>query len=143
MAGQSTLGTLVISRSTGKRSVIIAEPVFNGNRIIGGIGVSYSVELLSSEIDKQMQLPAQVVFYALDLNGQAALHRDPSLMFAYPSDLGDDSLRAAVAEMLSKPRGTVTYVFRDMRKTVFFMKSSVLDWVFALGFGEPVNQEMR
>lgn len=138
MGGQSVLGTLVISLSTGKRSVIVAEPVFNQfQQVIGGIGVSYSVDQLSQEIDKQMQLPAQIVFYALDLSGQTALHRDPALMFEYPSDMGSPSLRSAVEEMLTKQSGTVTYVFREMRKTVFFERSSLLGWVFAVGFSEP------
>ncbi len=140
MAGQSVLGTLVISLSTGNRSVIIAEPVFNqAQQVIGGIGVSCSVDQLSQEIDNQMRLPAQVVFYALDLNGQTALHRDPALMFEYPSDMGSPSLRSAVEEMLAKQSGIVTYVFREMRKTIFFERSSILGWVFALGFSEPAT----
>jgi uncharacterized protein (TIGR02246 family) len=144
IAGQSVLGNLVISLSTRKRSVIIAEAVFNRiQQVIGGIGISYPVDQLSQEIDSQMQLPAQIVFYALDLNGQTALHRDPALMFEYPSDMGSPSLRSAVEEMLTKQSGTVTYVFRDMRKTVFFERSSILGWVFALGFSEPETGNWR
>jgi uncharacterized protein (TIGR02246 family) len=143
MAGQSVLGTLVISLSTGKRSVIIAEPVFNQvHQVIGGIGISFSVDQLSLEIDSQMQLPAQTVFYALDLNGQTALHRNPTLMFEYPSDMGSPSLNSAVVEMLAKESGMITYVFREMRKTVFFERSSILGWVFALGFSEPATGNM-
>jgi ketosteroid isomerase-like protein len=138
ITGQSILGTLVISLSTAKRSVIIAEPVLNQfGQVVGGIGVSYSVDQLSQEIDSQMRLPAQVVFYALDLGGQTAIHRNPALMFEYPSDMGSPSLRSAVQEMLAKQSGTVTYVFGDMRKTVFFERSPMLGWVFALGFSEP------
>ena len=94
---------------------------------------------LSEEADEAIQLPATTVFYALDMNGRTALHRDPSLMFEYPSDMGSDTLSAAVSKMLSEPSGTVEYVFRDMHKTVFFEKSSVLDWVFALGFSGPAT----
>jgi len=143
MAGHSVLGTLVISMSTGLRSVIIAEPVFNGTQVIGGVGVSYSVDQLSLAIDQQMKLPANTVFYALDANGQAALHRDATLMFEYPSDMGSPTLAAAVTEMLSKESGTVDYIFRDMRKTVIFEKSPLLDWVFAVGFSDPVVPNMR
>ena len=140
ITGHSVLGTLVISLSTGKRSVIIAEPVFNQvGQVIGGIGVSYSVDQLSQEIDNQMQLPAQMVFYALDMSGQTALHRNPALMFEYPSDMGSPSLSSAVQEMLTKQSGIITYIFRDMRKTVFFERSSILGWVFALGFSEPAT----
>ncbi len=142
VAGQSVLGSLVISLSTGKRSVIIAEPVRAADQVTGAVGVSYSVDQLSLEIDNAMQLPPAVVFYALDMNGQAALHRDPSLMFEYPSDMGSESLRSAVAKMLSEPSGAVEYLFRDMHKTVFFERSSVLEWVFALGFSAPATPNM-
>ncbi|MBI5545088.1 MAG: cache domain-containing protein [Deltaproteobacteria bacterium] len=143
MNGRSVMGTLVISRSTGKRSVIIAEPIKKESRVIGGVGVSYSVDALSKEIDEAMGLPAGVVFYALDPAGQAALHRDPSLMFAYPSDLGEESLRSAVATMRSKDTGTVDYVFRGTQKRVLFQKSKTLGWIFALGFSEPVAKPIR
>jgi len=142
MAGQSVLGTLVISLSAGKRSVIIAEPVRVSDPVIGAVGVSYSVDQLSQETDEAMELPPAVVFYALDMNGQTALHRDPALMFEYPSDMGSDTLSAALAKMLSEPSGTVEYTFRDMHKTVLFERSSVLDWAFALGFGDPVSANM-
>jgi len=111
--------------------------------VIGGVGVSYSVDQLSLEIDKTMQLPPAAVFYALDMNGQTALHRDPNLMCEYPSDMGSDTLKSAIAQMLSQPSGTVEYIFQNMHKTVLFEKSSVLGWVFALGFSEPATPNMR
>jgi ketosteroid isomerase-like protein len=143
MSGHRVLGTLVISRSTGKRSVIVAEPVRVGDQVIGGVGISYSVDQLSLEIDRTLQLPGAAVFYALDMNGQTALHRDPALMLEYPSDMGSDSLTSAVARMLSEPSGTVEYIFRETRKTVLFERSPVLGWVFALGSSEPMEKEIR
>jgi uncharacterized protein (TIGR02246 family) len=143
MAGQRVLGALVISRSTGQRSVIIAEPVRVANQVIGGVGVSYSVDQLSLEIDRTMQLPPAVVFYALDMNGQTSLHRDPTLMFEYPSDMGSDTLNFAVARMLSETSGTVEYVFRGIHRTVLFERRAVLGWVFALWLGEPASGDIR
>jgi hypothetical protein len=57
MAGQSVLGTLVISLSTGTRSVIVAEPVVVANQVIGGVGISYAVDQLSLDIGRTLQLP--------------------------------------------------------------------------------------
>ena len=143
MAGQRVLGALVISLSTGKRSVIIAEPVRVADQVVGGIGVSYSVDQLSLEIDEAMLLPAAAVFYALDMDGRVALNRNPALMFEYPSDMGSDTLITAVAKMLSEPSGTVEYILQDVPRTVFFEKSSILDWVFALGFKGPATGNMQ
>jgi ketosteroid isomerase-like protein len=143
MAGQSVLGALVISLSTGKRSVIIAEPVSVAGQVIGGVGVSYSVDQLSLEIDEAMQLPPAAVFYALDMSGRVALNRNPALMFEYPSDMSSETLLSAVDKMLAEPSGKVEYIFQDVPRTVFFEKSSVLDWVFALGFKGPAAANLQ
>lgn len=126
-ARQTVLGTLLI----------IAEPVHVADQVIGGVRVSYSVDRRSLEIGEAMQLPPAVIFYAPDMNGQGYLYRGPALMFDYPSDMGSETLNTAVAKMLSQPSGTIECIFRDMYKTVFFEKSSVPGWVFALGFSEP------
>jgi hypothetical protein len=45
--------------------------------------------------------------------------------------------------MLSQPSGTVEYIFQNMHKTVLFERSSLLGWVFALGFSEPATPNMH
>jgi len=143
MGGEPVVGVLVKSLSTGERSVIVAQPVRKTGRVIGALGVSYSVDLLSQELGRQMRLPANAVFYALDGAGETALHRDESLMFQFPSDFGDKSLQAAVKEMLSQESGAVEYDFQGMHKTVLFERSDKLGWVFALGFEAPVAKPLH
>ncbi len=133
LAGKDVVATLVVSRSTGQKSVVVAAPVIRDGAVVGAVGVSIAVEQLSAFVDAKLALPPNIVFYALDAKGQTALHRDKALMFAYPSELGDDSLKNAVAEMLSKPEGAVSYVFRGARRTVIYRKSDATGWVFALG----------
>jgi hypothetical protein len=60
------------------------------------------------------------------------LHRNSSLLFAFPSDVGSKTLKEATGEMLSKPQGTVAYDYHGEKK-IFFKRSLVTDWVFALG----------
>ena len=47
MAGESVCGDLVVSKSTGKKSVIIALPVKKNDLLVGGIGASIFVDDLS------------------------------------------------------------------------------------------------
>jgi C4-dicarboxylate-specific signal transduction histidine kinase len=136
MGGEAIEGVLVISRSTGRRSIVVAQPVRRQGQVIGALGISLSVDQLSHELDEDMRLPQGIVFYALDAHGQTALHRDPTLMFQFPADIGDPSLRSAVTQMLSTDQGTVHYQFRGVHKTVIYEKSPALGWVFALGFPE-------
>ncbi len=133
MAGRDVAGSLVTSKSTGKKSVIVATPVMRNGKIVGALGVSLSVEVLAAWIDEKLDLPRDVVFYALDAHGQTALHRDQALMFAYPSELGDASLKAAVHTMLTEPSGVVHYTFQGSPRTVVFRRSIATGWVFALG----------
>jgi hypothetical protein len=138
MAGEEIRGDLVISKSTGKRTAIVAVPIKKNGKIIGALGTSLAVEDMSSMLDGNMGLPGNMIFYALDQKGQTALHRVSTLLFAYPSDMGSKSLAKTVGEMLVKPEGEVTYNFYGER-TVVYKKAPLTGWVFAIGIvtGKP------
>jgi C4-dicarboxylate-specific signal transduction histidine kinase len=132
MAGNDVVGDLVISKSTGERSAILAAPVLKGGKIIGALGVSLSVTKMSRMLQEKMDMPENIVFYALDPKGRISLHKQSDLLFVFPSDLGSKSLNKAVSEMLSKKEGTVSYEFRG-KKVVDFRKSGLTGWVYAIG----------
>ncbi len=137
MRQQDVVGSLVISKSTGERSIVVATPVVRDGRVIGALGATISAAKLSSRVDDEIGLPGNIISYALDKNGLTALHRDSSLIFEFPSDIGDQSLKSAVQEMLSRPDGVVRYSFRDKARTVRFQKSLLSGWTFALGEASP------
>jgi len=132
IAGNEVRGDLVISRSTGKRAAIFAVPVKKGETVNGALGVSLSVDEVSVVLAGQMGLPQNFVFYALDSKGRTSLHSRPELLFAYPSDMGSETLNEAVRKMLSENEGMVEYDYQG-RKKVYFRKSSLTGWVYALG----------
>ncbi len=132
MAGREVKGELVVSRSTGKRSAVIAVPIRAGQRVIGALGVSMALEPVAAEIDKQLSPPPEVMFYALDHHGQIALHRQSSLVFEFATRLGDSSLTQAVGRMLTEPEGTVRYRFQGAERTAIFQRSEITGWVYAL-----------
>ncbi len=144
IAGEEIIGDLVLSKSTGKRTAIVAVPVRKDGKIIGALGTSLSVEDISRMIDKKMGLPESMIFYALDQKGQTSLHRVSALLFAYPSDMGSKSLAKTVKEMLAEPEGMVTYDFYGERRVVF-KKFPLTGWVYAVGIvtgkpGQPVAE---
>jgi hypothetical protein len=141
MAGEEITGNLVVSKSTGKRTAIVAVPIKKSGKIIGALGTSLSVEGISRMIDEEMGLPRNMIFYALDQKGQTSLHRVSALLFGYPSDMGSKSLTKTVRDMLAEPEGVVTYDFYGER-TVVFKKAPLTGWVFALGTvtGKPEQQ---
>jgi hypothetical protein len=132
MAGGDVAGSLVISKSTGHRSIIVATPVMKAGRVIAAIGVSLRADLVSQLVGERIKLPDGMTFYALDSKGQTAIHQYPERMFQYPSEVGDASLKSAVATMLSQPRGSVEYRFGGTSRTAIFNKSDVTGWRFVL-----------
>jgi hypothetical protein len=133
MQGSDVNGVLVVSRSTGKRSIVVATPIVKAGHVTGVLGASISAKKLAKLVNDEINIPDNVIFYALDANGLTALHKESSLIFQFPSDIGDESLKSAVQKMLSEPEGTVRYTFRGAGRTVAFKKSSITGWVFALG----------
>lgn len=132
MAGKEVAGDLIISKSTGKRSTIVAVPIMAGNRTIGALGVSMAMEKVAALIENDLRFPPDVMFYALDHSGQIALHRESKLLFEFTSELGSPTVNEAVKEMLAKPAGIVHYQFEGARRTAMFKRSDKTGWVFAL-----------
>jgi Cache domain len=132
MAGKDVVGYLVISKSTGKRSFVIAVPVKNNGKVAGALGVSVSAEDMSKTIGEKLSLPENMLFYALDAKGEVSLHPKSSLLHVFPSDLGSPTLNDAIKEMLSKPEGAVSYEFQG-KKDVVFKRSQLTGWTYAIG----------
>ncbi len=109
MSGQIATGYVVISRSTGRVSMVTAVPAMLEGDIVGALGVSLFLDDFSLVIADDLNLPAGVVFYAATGDGRIALHSDP------------DVLSADVAEA-----GVIT------EETATFM-SQLLGWTFGVG----------
>jgi len=132
LAGRDVIGALVISKSTGRRSLIVASPVLVGDKLAGAVGVSIDAAKLAASIDQAIHFPPDVVFYALDQQGRTSIHRAGDLIFVFPSDVGSATLSDAVKTMLGQPEGVVRYQYKG-DKTAVFQRSELTGWVFVLG----------
>ena len=134
MAGETSVGELVVSRATGGNTVITAVPVMKDGKAVGILGASIYLEKLAQQLKKALPLPPGMVFYALDSKGQIALHTQEGLIFQEATQLGSPSLTAAVKHMLATRDGEVTYEFAGGRQTALFRTSSLTGWKFAIRF---------
>lgn len=133
MSGKEICGDLVISQATGHRSVIIAEPVFaakGDKRVVGALGVSLRVRLLSELVDKHMSLPEQEYFYALERDTKIALHRKVDRMFKTPSDVGDEALGEQFKRELRNDTGSFEYMLNGKKIAAIYELSPQLGWHF-------------
>ena len=133
MAGEAVCGDLVVSKSTGKKSVILAVPVKKDDRVVAGLGSSIFVDDLSQLLKERLKLPAGSLFYALTTDGLTAFHIDPKLDFVDPRELQSPSLSEAVATILDRTAGEVTYEFNGSPRRVSFNTSALTGWRVAFG----------
>jgi hypothetical protein len=110
MSGEVTIGDLVVSKSTGRESMVIAVPVKENGNVIGALGVSVYLDNLSRSITDDLDLPSDVFFAAVNASGTIALHSNTSLIMGNSSALG------------------------DLSEKVVSTQSPLLGWTFYLGF---------
>lgn len=132
LAGQDVVGNLVVSKSTGIRSIIVATPVPSQGQVIAILGASLNARSISQLVIDRVGMPDSLTFYALDEHGQTAIHRDPEQMFQFPSDMGSPSLRSAVQTILLQPSGMAYYSFRGVDRKAIFDMSAITGWHFVL-----------
>ncbi len=107
MAGDEVLGPLVVSKSTGKASLIAAVPVVREGEVIGALGTSIFLDDLSTRLAAAIDLSDDMMFCATDDEGKVALHSDTELILEQDLVLPEN---------------------------VVFKTSLLTGWRFALGF---------
>lgn len=130
MAGRDVLGELVISKSTGYRSVIVASPVMSGGKMVAAIGISIRVDLLSKMVDTALNMPEGVYFFALTPDTRIALHRYADRMFRTVGDVGDERLGSAFRAVMNRDQGSFDYTLDGKRISSIFRRSPILGWYF-------------
>jgi hypothetical protein len=133
-AGRKVTGALVVSKSTGQRSAVIAIPMKERGKVIGAIGASLFLDRLADQIDSILALRKDVTFFALAPDGLTTLHRKTERHFLDPRELGSETLKKATNEMLSKDSGETTYEFDNATKKAIYLTSPLTQWKFAITF---------
>jgi hypothetical protein len=134
MADQKITGALVISKSTGQRSAVIAIPIKENGKVIGAIGASVFLDKLAEQINSVLALRSDVTFFALAPGGLTTLHRKTERHFLDPRELGSETLKKAVNEMFAGSSGEVTYEFDNATKQALYQTSPLTQWKFVITF---------
>ena len=132
MAGERIVGAPVVSKSTGRKSAVIAVPVIREGEVVGGLGMSLFLGPLSQRIARVLSLPDRWVFYAIAPNGMTTLNSDRALLFEDPRRQGIPSLEQAFQTLLHEGSGSVTYEVGPYRRAAIFETSELLGWRFAV-----------
>jgi hypothetical protein len=134
LAGQTIIGELVVSRATGKSTAIVAVPVYGeGDKVVGVLGASIYLDRLSEQINEEMRLGPNDIFYSLDATPIVGLHKDTHTIFVHPLEEDDPQLTRAIREIISHEQGVVKYRFRGKARTIHYQRSPVTGWWYGFG----------
>lgn len=134
MAGRKIIGSLVVSKSTGQRSAVSAIPIVAEGKVVAAVGVSLFLDRLAEDVGAALSLRPDASFFALAPNGQTTLHLKTDRHFLDPRELGSETLKTAVNEMLSKNAGETTYFFDNVSKQALYRTSPLTQWKFVIVF---------
>jgi methyl-accepting chemotaxis protein len=109
MDGETVIGDLIVSKSTGRESIVATVPVENNGDVIGALGTSIYLDDLSQSIVTDLGLSDDMVFFAVNSDDVIALHSDADMIMENVSEQPD----------LSNSKSAI---------------SSLLGWTFYLGY---------
>jgi hypothetical protein len=133
LGGEVSVGTLLVSRSTGENVTVVAVPIRDRGEVTGVLGASIYLGALNEKILDVLDLSENMIFYVLDDRGITALHFRPEFIFHDPTELESPSLASAVREILTNREGVLRYEFEGKPREVIYTTSSYTGWHFMLG----------
>jgi ABC-type amino acid transport substrate-binding protein len=133
LGGNTSIGSVVVSHSTGRTTGIVAVPIVKGGKVSGVLGGSVYLDTLSNDLARALALPPGLSFFALDRNGTFALNSQTSRIGQQPAVQGTPSETGAFRSILSQESGEVSYVSEGMQQTVVFRTSPITGWRFGVG----------
>ena len=141
--GQEIHGELIYSRSTGKQSVIIAVPVFEGNEVTGAVALSVFLEDMQKLISESLNLPPSFLWYVINEEAYTVLHPRADFVFMNPAQQGGPSLSDAVELITTRQQGYTSYVFAGRNTHILFTSIPFNNWRVILGkIGDPVEDDI-
>jgi len=134
LAGNTSIGSVVVSHSTGRTTGIVAVPIFDTTGNVSGVlGSSVYLDSLSLDLSRSLPLPETMSFFALERDGLTALHSRSEQIGRLAIEQGTPSEVEAVRAILAQDEGQVTFSSEGVQQTVTFRTSPVTGWKYAIG----------
>lgn len=127
-AGNDVLGYEIYSRSTGKKSAVMAAPIRVGNRTVGALGASLYLDELHARINAELMIPEDYTWFVVNNQGLTMLDQDLDYIFMNALTQGTPSLTNAIRELLDKDEGSIEYDLGNSQRVGRFAKLPNLDW---------------
>jgi len=133
LAGNESVGIVVVSHSTGKNVAVIAVPVRNQSAVTGVVGASVYLDTLTDTL--RGMVPGPFVFYAIDTENQFALHSDKGQISRNVATIGpESSFGRAIATIRAQGSGTVEYDDGGVHYMARFRSYPLTGWRFVVAW---------
>jgi hypothetical protein len=126
-AGNKIKGFPIYSRSSGRKSALVAVPIVADQKVTGALGSSIFLDELNERMSRAIVLPSGYTWYVLNAEGNTMLHRDSDHIFLNALTQAGPSLAAAVAQAVKSEAGTIEYEM-DGKRLAQFQKLPSMDW---------------
>ncbi len=139
MAGERVRGVPIQSRSSGKKSALMAVPILVDGKVTGALAVSVFLDEMHARLNREFALPPGHIWYVLDSAGMTMLHRDADFIFLNALTQGSPSLREALSRALKCERGEMEYMLGSVRHVHYRKLPSMDWWMFLAKIGEEAE----
>lgn len=135
LAGNESVGTVVVSHSTGRNTAIVAVPVKENGRVTGILGASVYLDTLTDRLQGEIEDP--FIFYAIDKENKFALHSEKGQISRDITTIGaSSSFGKALSTIRAQESGTVSYEDAGVQYQAKFRTSPLTGWRFVVAWPE-------
>lgn len=126
-AGNPVKGFPIYSRSSGKKSALMAAPILVDGKVTGALGASVFLDELNVRLNREFALAPGYSWYVLNADGLTMLDRDSDFIFMNALTQGSPSLKEAVSVALKRESGAMEYELGGIRHAQY-RKLPDMDW---------------
>lgn len=140
--GREVHGSLIYSRSTGKKSVLLAVPSMENGEVTGAVALSIFLDDFQQLISDALDLSPDYLWYVLNEEGNTVLHPRTDFVFMSPAEQGSPSMINAVETITTQDEGYTSYIFGGRNTHILFKKIPFNNWRMIIGkIGERIEDE--
>jgi len=128
--GNRVMGFPIYSRSSGKKSALMAAPIMKDGKVIGALGASVFLDEMHDKLNRELALPEEYTWFALNGDGLMMLDDSSDFIFMNALTQGSESLRDAVSQALKHESGPVQYMLESPRHGDYQKLPNMEWWMF-------------
>ena len=127
-AGNQVKGYPIYSRSSGKKSAVVAVPIILDKKVIGALGTSVFLDELYTQLDRDFAISKNYTWFVLDNKGDTILDQNNDMIFTNIFMRTNKTMQETLSKTLTtKKSGTIKYEQKGL-KYAHYLKLSNMPW---------------